>query len=273
MLTMSRARTLRFSIGLVLGLLFGCGESRSIAQTNDVETLQRALAAKLRLTRITADRTEIVTPAAAGELLVDGLLMYSVEASGAALNTYKDGRISQTAGDAIKNSWFSTDPNGHGKYPQRKFVAGERCWITGIEVHKDSILLVLYSSAYSGIRFHGRLKVPFADGRTLPDMSSAWRLIDNVLKIDAATEIDPPREVQSAQVIDNVPSVPAVVSSHPKGGAQDISWGMSKDRVLAVFGEPTRQTKDRDKETLFFDAASVKVTFTGGVVSDIEAIE
>ena len=135
------------------------------AQAGDPAALiQQKLLSQIKLTKTTADRSDIVT---AGDVVVlqkDGLMMCSSTSSYAFSNTYSNGVLAANqknrAKDAVKSFGFghipvfgsgtsATDAANNG-CPSRKFVAGEKFWITGIAAQKDGILVSTFSDPYPG---------------------------------------------------------------------------------------------------------------------------
>ena len=116
------------------------------AQAGDPGTLiQEKLVSQIKLTKATADHSDIVT---AGDVLVlhkDGLMMCSSDSSYAFSNTYSGGVLAANynnrAKDAAKSFFKGRIPFGGGGSvadaanngcASRKFVAGEKFWVTGI---------------------------------------------------------------------------------------------------------------------------------------------
>jgi hypothetical protein len=81
-------------------------------------------------------------------------------------------------------------------YPQRKFVAEEKCWVTGIQVQKDGIVFQLYSDPYNDIRYYGNLKITFPNKKEVPPVDAALQLVAEVLAVvpqdDQASQAGPP---------------------------------------------------------------------------------
>lgn len=248
------------------------------AQLNDVELLQRELTQRIPLTRVSGDRRHILTRGAMLVLEVNGLVMYSVASPAAPTNTYKKGRISFAASDAGKNLFISlTSPNGAYGYPQRKFVAGERCWMTDLVVHKDSIVISLYDDQEYGVPFYGKLKISFMDTNRVPDTNDAFGLLQQVGRIDLGASrpqetVSAPRETQTIQNEQaDTGSIP--VLNEGSGGVSAIAWGMQREQVIAILGNPSRHSEDSLRQIYYYDSAHCQITFVGGVVSDVASTE
>lgn len=170
-----------FAFGLFSTLpLFGAGPA---AQASDPGTsIQEKLVSDIKVTKPTADHTEIVTPGDVVLLHKDGLMMCSVSSSYAFSNTYSNGVLEANyknrAKDAAKSFFKGHLPFGGGGSaadaanngcPSRKFVAGEKFWITGFQLEKDSILISTLSDPYpdaSGneVPHYGEITIPSPKG-------------------------------------------------------------------------------------------------------------
>jgi hypothetical protein len=154
------------------------------AQTMDA--IQTKLNSQFKLTRTTADRTDIVTAGDVVQLHKQGLVMYAVASPMAPANSYKNGKIGQGWGGFGKDLMIGMATPGGGTaadYPHRQFLAEEKCWVTGIEVQKDGILFHLYSDPYDDIRYYSNLKIPFPDKKNVPSVDAAVQLVSEVLTV------------------------------------------------------------------------------------------
>jgi hypothetical protein len=157
------------------------------AQTGDIAAIQQKLNAQFKPTITTADRSDIVT---AGDVVVihkPGLLMYAVASPLPPSNTYKNGKIGQGWGGFGKDLMIGMmTPGGTtpaNTYPQRQFVPEEKCWVRGILVQKDGILVQLYSDPYDDIRYYANLKIPFPNKKEVPPVDAALQLVAEVLTV------------------------------------------------------------------------------------------
>src|ERR1035438_3557739 len=146
------------------------------AQVGDPATLiQEKLVSQIKLTKSTADHSDVVT---AGDIVLlqkDGLMMCSSASSYAFSNTYSNGALAANyknrAKDAAKTFGFGRIPvfgggtsasdAANNGCASRKFVAGEKFWVTGITVQKDGILVSTFSDPYNDVRYYGEIKFPF----------------------------------------------------------------------------------------------------------------
>ena len=153
------------------------------AQAGDPGTLiQEKLVSQIKMTKATADHSDIVTAGDVLSCIKDGLMMCSSDSSYAFSNTYSDGVLAANynnrAKDAAKSFFKGRIPFGGGGSAtdaanngcaSRKFVAGEKFWVTGILSQKDGILVSTFSDPYpdpSGnqVRYYGEIKFPFPEG-------------------------------------------------------------------------------------------------------------
>ncbi len=255
------------------------------AQTGDPGTLvQEKLVSQFKLTKPTADRSDIVTQGDIVLLHKDGLMMCSSDSTYAFSNTYKEGVIAQTLGnrtrDFFKRSLFSgggTDAPP-AACPSRKFVAGEKFWITRIELVKDGVVVTTFSDPYpdpSGnqVRYYGELKFPFAKDH-VPPPGDFVKTVSEVLTVQPADDSNNAGQGDQGAA----PSAPAppptpMAAIPPPPPPSDaappsISIGQTEAQVTTAFGPPLREAKLGTKKILYYK--DMKVTFVHGKVSDVE---
>ena len=129
------------SVGIVLIL-----NLTTWAQAGSADAIQQRLLSQFKLTTITADRSDIVTPGSVVQLRLDGLLMYNVGSPVVPSNNYKDGKISQ--GFLYKRLRLPGQPDNNllaDGSPLRTFVHGENFWVSAIEMKNDGVEFRLYS--------------------------------------------------------------------------------------------------------------------------------
>jgi hypothetical protein len=263
------------------------------AQVGDPGTLiQEKLATQIKLTKAAADHSDIVT---AGDVVVlhkDGLMMCSSASPYAFSNSYSNGVLAANnnnrAKDAAKSFLKGRLPFGGGGSAtdaanngcaSRKFVAGEKFWVTGVALQKDGILLSTFSDPYpdpSGnqVRYYGEIKFPFAKN-SVPPVDAFVKTVSEVITVQPADD----QGGQGGQVA-QTPAAPAaapaptpmqeIVPPPPPVDAPPptISLGQTKDQVTAGFGQPLRVAKLGAKEIFYYK--DMKVTFTNGKVSDVQ---
>jgi hypothetical protein len=232
------------------------------AQAGDAAAIQQQLNAQFRLTRATADMTDIVTAGDVVTIHKGNLVMFAGTAV-PATNNYKMGGIGQGFGTIL----IETNPNT----VQRTFVPEEKCWVTGISVQKDGVTFSLFSDPYNGIRYYGILKVLFPIKKVVPPVDSFMQTIAEVLTVDRQNEQPepaPPGRIRPA--IGDVVQLPGIAPPPPPADTPppSIELGQTRDEVTAAFGQPEKIAKLGVKEIFYYK--DMKVTFTDGKVSNVE---
>jgi hypothetical protein len=182
---MAPARLFRvFGVATIALALSVC----SAAQTSDAAAaIQTKLSSQIKFTTTAADRSDIVTAGDVVQLHKPGLLMYAVASPLPPSNTFKNGKIGQGMGGFGKDLMIGMLTPGGGTpantYPQRQFVPEEKCWVTGIQVQKDGVLLHLYSDPYDGVRYYANLKIPFPNKKEVPPLDVALQTVADVLTV------------------------------------------------------------------------------------------
>jgi hypothetical protein len=259
------------------------------APVGDPATLiQEKLVSQIKLTKTAADRSDIVT---AGDIVLlhkDGLMMCSSASSYTDLNIYKDGVLSPNmqnrAKDAAKG-WLKGKFTGGGSITdaanngctQRKFVAGEKFWITGVSIQKDGILVSAFSDPYNDVRYFGDIKFMFPKGAAVPPVDAFVKTVNEVITVQPSDDKGGKSDeaAQNAQP-NSAPAAPAapmqaIVPPPPPADAPPptIAIGQTKDQVTAGFGQPVRTAKLAGTKEIYF-YKDMKVTFTNGKVSNVE---
>ncbi len=271
------------------------------AQTGDPGTLiQDKLVSQIKPTKAAADHSDIVTPGDVVVLHKDGLMMCSSASSYAFSNTYANGVLTANynnrAKDAAKSFLRGRLPFGGGGSASdaanngcasRKFVAGEKFWVTGIAAQKDGILISTFSDPYpdpSGnqVRYYGELKFPFSKG-SVPPMDDFVKTVSEVMTVQPPDDkgdqgAQPAQEAAPAPASAPAPAAPAAPAAPmaaippppppPDAPPPTIAIGQTKVQVTAAFGQPLRLAKLGAKEIYYYK--DMKVTFTNGKVSNVE---
>ena len=220
---------------------------------------KRRLTSEFTRTRLTADRSDVAT---AGSVLVlhkDGLLMCSMEGKTPPTNTYKNGAISM--GFGANMAWtmaLSTANQQPANIPQRKFVSGEKFWVTQYEVKEDGVYFLFYSDPFDNIRHYGQLEFPAPKG-AFPPADDMMKTIAEVITVDAATQESAPPDS---------PSPAAQAADQPTPAPKTIALGQTKDEVVAILGQPKKIVNLGAKEMYYYP--DMKVIFTNGKVSDVQ---
>ena len=270
------------------------------AQAGDPATLiQEKLVSQIKLTKPTADHSDIVTDGDVVVLHKDGLMMCSSASTYAFSNTYINGVLAANyknrVKDAVKSFGFGRIPVfGSGASPtdaanngcaSRKFVAGEKFWITGVTPQKDGILIATFSDPYpdpSGdqTRYYGEIKFPFAKG-SVPPPDAFANTVSEVITVVPSDDkggqggqgnqgqggqqapAAAPSAAPAAPMADIAPPPPPADTPPPT-----ISIGQTKAQVTTAFGQPVKTAKVGGKEIFYYK--DMKVTFTNGKVSNVE---
>jgi hypothetical protein len=289
-----------FGVALIVAATFSIGME---AQVGDPATLiQEKLVTQIKLTKTAADRSDIVT---AGDIVLlhkDGLMMCSSSSDYAFSNTYANGMLTGNLRNRAKNAlrgWGkgllttgSSDAVGaaNNGCPTRKFVAGEKFWITGVSIQKDGILVGTYSDPYkdpqgNDVRYYGEIKFVYPVKGTVPPVDDFVKTVAQVITVEPADDKDKggqgnqndqasaqaPQQPQSAPPAPPPAQMDAIAPPPPPVDAPPptIAIGQTKDQVIAGFGQPTRTAKLAGTKEIYF-YKDMKVTFTSGKVSNVQ---
>ena len=235
--------------------------------------LQEKLNSQFKLTKLTDDKTDIVT---AGSVLVlhkDGLLMFSIDTKVPPTSTYKDGKLSMGFGTTFATNLAlgQLQPGANcSNVPQRKFVAGEKFWVVGFAVKDDGVIIVVYSDPYQDVRYYGQLKFPFQK-HSIPPADEEWKNIAEVLTVQpddkAAENAAPTQGAPPQQAMVPIPPPPPPPDAPPPE-PKTLKLGQPKDQVVAIFGQPTKVVKLGAKEIDYYP--DMKVTFVNNKVTDVQ---
>jgi hypothetical protein len=263
------------------------------AQAGDPGTLaQEKLVSQIKLTKATADRSDIVTSGDIVMLHKDGLMMCSSASSYAFSNTYNNGVLvpnyNNRAKDAAKSFFKGHLPFGNGgsaadaannACADRKFVAGEKFWITAVVLQKDGIIVGTFSDPYpdaSGdqVRYYGEIKFPFSRGQVgSPDDFA--KTVSEVITVEPQDDNGGQGDQGGASGQPAAPSPPpapmaAILPPPPPTDAAPptIAIGQTEAQVTTAFGPPLRAAKVGVKKILYYK--DMKVTLTNGKVSNVE---
>ena len=268
------------------------------AQVGDPGTLiKEKLVSQIKLTKAAAAHDDIVT---AGDVVVlhkDGLMMCSSASSYAFSNTYSNGvlaaNLNNRAKDAAKNFFKGKLPFGGGGgvtdaanngCASRKFVAGEKFWVTDVALQKDGILVSTFSDPYNDTRYFGEIKFLFPKGAPVPPVDAFVKTVSEVLTVQPPDDKDSGKGDKNDQASGQAPAAPAAAPAEPAAAPMQaiapppppadtppptIAIGQTKDQVVAGFGQPVRTAKLAGTKEIYF-YKDMKVTFTNGKVSNVE---
>ena len=251
------------------------------------EEIQKKLESEYALTQPNGDDSEIVT---AGDILIikkGPIMMVPVANTDLFQNTFKDGKISQNAIGKLTQLGRMHLP---GVTPpstpdHKKFVPGEKVWVTKIDVKDDGVTFNLFTDAYQDIRYKAALKFQFPKGVVLTT-DQVDKLVAEVFKVQPPEDSKDKKEAAPApaETSSKRPApAPAPVSPvaaqdpapviappppPPPADPVSISKGQTKDEVVAAFGQPKKIVKLGAKEIYIYP--EIKVTFASGKVSDVQ---
>jgi hypothetical protein len=261
-----------------------------VSYAQDKSAIEQKLTSKYALTKTTADKSDIVTAGAILVLKKDNLLMVDVTSSNLFQNTYKDGKITQNALGKISRFRLPGNipgvsvPTAPGtNAAQRTFVAGEKIWVTKIEVKDAGLNVELYSDAINDIRYRAVVNFPFKGSDPIGDQSA--KLIAEVFDVQPSDDSGGSADKQQAPAGGQAQQAPAAPAQQaeappppippppppadePAAAPKTISLGQTKDTVVANFGQPGKIAKVGTKEIYYYP--DLKVTFVNGKVTDVQ---
>ena len=255
-----------------------------LAGAQDTASIQQKLTSQYTLTKTTADRTDIVTAGAILVLKKDNLMMVDVTSTNIFQNTFKDGKITQNwIGKASRFHLPGIPAAPSSGAAQRTWVAGEKMWVTNIEVAPTGVNMQLYSDAINDIRYGATLSFPFKG--SAPIDQQAEKMVAEVFDVQPSDDSSangqqkqaPANGQQQAtaggqqQQADAVPAAiapPPPPADEPAPGPKTISLGQTKDLVVANLGQPDKIAKIGSKE--IYSYKDLKVTFVNGIVTDVQ---
>jgi len=261
----------------------------ALSQTGDAATLdQEKLISQIKLTKATADHSDIVTAGDTVLLHKDGLMMCNVSSSYAFSNTYSNGVLSANnnnrAKDAAKSFFKSLGGAGASSAANgcasRKFVAGEKFWVTHVDLLKDGIVVATFSDPYpdpSGdqVRYYGEIKFPFPKGQVPPPdefVKTVYEVITVAPSDDSNNNQGGGGAPASAPAAPSPPPAPMAAIPPPPPPADaapaTIAIGQTEAQVTSAFGAPTKQANVGAKKIYYYK--DMKVTFVHGKVTDVE---
>jgi hypothetical protein len=267
----------------------------SVAQNGDPGTMaQEKLVSQIKMTKAAADRSDIVTSGDVVLLHKDGLMMCSSASSYAFSNTYNNGVLAANynnrAKDAAKSFFKGHLPFGGGGSvtdatnngcASRKFVAGEKFWITAVVLQKDGIVINTFSDPYSDasgnqVRYYGEVKFPFSKGQ-VPGPDDFVKTVSEVITVQPSDDKD--NGGQGDQGGTPAPAAPPAAPAAPMAAIPPppppadaapptIAIGQTEDQVTTAFGPPLKAAKVGTRKILYYK--DMKVTLTNGKVNDVQ---
>jgi hypothetical protein len=185
------------------------------------------------------------------------MIMFSLDNGVMPAITYNNGKLSLTFKDRLAaNMGLKSMQTGinFANVPQRKFVSGEKFWITAAHVTDKHVLLDFYSDPYDNVRYFGQLKIPYKKNNIPPP--------DEVM-----TEIAEVVTVEPANNAAGTAAAPQKAAAAPAAAPKTIALGQTQDQVVAMFGQPPKKATLGAKEIYYY--SDMKVTFVDGKVTDV----
>lgn len=301
----------RFSAGLLSAIVAFAGASMQAQQAGDPATLiKEKLTSEIKLTKATDAHDDIVTAGDVVLLHKDGLMMCSSASSYAFSNTYQNGVLAANLGNRAKDAAKSflrgrlpfggggsvTDAANNG-CASRKFVTGEKFWVTDIEIAHDNsgIIVSTFSDPYNDTRYFGEIKFPFPSKNSVPPVDAEVKTVEEVMTVapsddskgdsgnsgqgqdqgqgqgggQAQGQNGPAPASSAAPAAALAPiAPPPPPPDQPPAPPKTIAVGQTKAVVTATWGPPTKDIKLGSKEIYVYP--DMKVTFVAGKVSDVQ---
>jgi hypothetical protein len=276
----------------------------AVASAYAQDAVQKKLVSEFALTKPTADNTDIVTAGAILVLQKDNLVLSPTTTTALGQNTYKDGKISQNAAVKAKSAFgklgripgvsmipgagaAGSADSASGAAP-RTYVAGEKMWVTKIEVKsdnkEDAVVFDLFTDAVSDVRYKGQLRIPIAKGAAVDQVD---KMVAEVFKVQPAEDqkaaapaaaapaaeaaapppiAAPPPPPADARPPDIAPPPPP--PDQPAAPPPTVALKQTTDQVIAILGQPQRIATVGTKQIYYYK--DLKVTFTAGKVTDVQ---
>jgi hypothetical protein len=284
----------------LLAVTASVSASWAYAQTD----LENKLQSQYELTKVTADRTDVVTEGSLLVLKKDGLVMDATTTFVPMANVYRDGRLSSGQAELAKHkNWIKYLPGvssipGYGSIPDietRKFVSGEKLWVTIIHVQDDGVVFELFSNPIFKVRYYADLKFPIVKGST-PDPAVMLRTIGEVFQVQPAEDAGAGTNKENTAASEKPRSRPTLYGPEDSPGSQTpdsekpmkpippppppadavqaapkLEMGWTKEQVTAVFGPPTKIAPlGGGKEIDYYP--DFKLTFVDNKVTKIQDV-
>ncbi len=245
---------------LTLGIVFLIP---SLAVGQSKGDIKMAIDAKYTPAKATDDHKDLTAAGAVIVLLKDNLAMVT---TAPVLNDADGPVYAAPPTSTYKNGKFQA--NAWARLGSHMLLAGEKCWLIGIEVRDDAVILEFLSDPIDGARQRGFVKYPFPKG-VIPPADTVMQQIAETIRTDSTQRASAgaPAQVASADALAPI-APPPPPRDTPPPAPKTISLGQTKEQVAAVFGPPTRVVTLPTKEIEFFPG--MKVIFIKGKVADVQ---
>jgi hypothetical protein len=206
----------------------------------------------------------------------DNLLLYSSVCPSSPVNTYKNGKLSQSFGHNFLRDLGGTLQMAEGattaNCPQQRFVRGTALWATRIDVQKDAVVFQLYCTPDGSAPYYGDLRIPFEKG-SFPTPDQALARIAEVLTVQQMAappptqtpEPPPPPEAPPPPVAPPPPPPAAALrlpSTYVSAQAQTDRLQLNADHSFSLQegGQPYRGSFTVNGNTLALNIADGPTT-------------
>lgn len=243
--------------------------------SDDLAAIKKALDSKYALTTTTADHSDIVTAGSVLVLRKSNLLTREVSKPAFFANSYKNGRITQAKMIALANA--------SGKMEgARTFVAGEKIWLTGIEVKDKEVSFILYTDAYNDVRYRAKLNFPLEKDAE-PTVGGVLSAVADVFDVQASDNggqqqtqnapqspagLRPATGTSAAAIAVEAPPPPIAPPPPPPADPKEIKLGQTTDQVVANIGAPDKIVNQGAKKIYVYK--DMRIVFVGGKVNDVQ---
>jgi hypothetical protein len=258
-------QTMKISI-TVFAVLIGAALP---AHPQDLASVRHAIEAKYALTTTTADKTDIVTTGTVLIFKKSNFVAVDATKSNLFKNTYKNGRITQNAIKVTKNVWDYVPGHASVGGAERKFVSGEKIWVTAVNVSDKNVVFTLFSDAFGDPRYGGTLTFPFGSGADPNGMIALIAEVFDVQEADNGGRQQTARNNPGFQPAEAAtPAPPPIVPPPPPApDPKTIALGQTTDQVVNAFGQPSKIVKQGAKQDYVYP--DMTVTFVAGIVTDV----
>ncbi len=280
---------LRRTASAALFLMAACS---ALMGEDQKSAIKEALVSRYALTTPTADKTDIVTAGSVLVLKKSNLMMVSTATKNLYQNSYKGGKITQNALGKVHGTLSRWPGNTTTTASDRTFVAGEKVWVTNIEVKDNGVVFALFTDAYNDVRYEAALFFPFGKGAT-PSMAQVDNTVAEVFAVQGgddtnakgaqpapAEEQKPAPSAAGGQTLAAAGAAPAKEappapiapppppSDAPVAPTKTVSLGQSPDQVVGILGQPEKIIKLNAKQVYVYK--DMKLTFVGSKLTDVQ---
>ena len=205
------------------------------------------------------------------DLHKDGLQMCSTDAVSPITTTSKNGKLSVGFGSMLLwGASLGAASQNATDIAQRKFVAGEKFWITSYTVQSDAVLLMFSGDPFNDVRYYGQLKIPFPKG-AVPSADELMKTINEVVTaepMDDAAQPAPRRILPRRRPRLCAHRAAAASARSAARAPQDRRHRTNQGSGRGDLGQPQKVAKLPTREIDYYP--DMKVIFVHGKVADVQ---